>query len=93
MVWQESSKKASIICPESEIEALGGWDGATPEQLSAKLERLNQRLQHENQQYGTYTEKMILLLMVSTSVRIYSLINIFHFSCDVDFRNLLMILG
>lgn len=49
---QESCKKASIICPESEIEALGDWDGSTPEQLSAQLDRLNQRLRHENQQYG-----------------------------------------
>lgn len=48
---QESSKKAAIICPESEIEALGDWDGSTPEELSAQLNRLNQRLQHENQKY------------------------------------------
>lgn len=44
-------KKASIICPESEIEALGGHDGSTPEQLSAQLTRLNQRLQQESQKY------------------------------------------
>lgn len=44
---QESYSKASIICPESEIEALGDWDGSTPEQLSAHLTRLNQRLNNE----------------------------------------------
>ncbi|KAJ4830375.1 Structural maintenance of chromosomes protein 6B [Turnera subulata] len=49
---KESCRKASIICPESDIEALGGWDGSTPEQLSARLNKLNQRLQHECQQYS-----------------------------------------
>ncbi|WOG95157.1 hypothetical protein DCAR_0414460 [Daucus carota subsp. sativus] len=44
-------KKASIICLESEIQALGGNDGSTPEQLSAQLTRLNQRLQRESQNY------------------------------------------
>ncbi|CAK9135142.1 unnamed protein product [Ilex paraguariensis] len=48
---KESYKKASIICPESEIDALGGCAGSTPEQLSAQLSRLNQRLQHESQRY------------------------------------------
>ena len=47
---QESCRKASIICPESEIEALGGCK-STPEQLSAQLNRLNQRLQSESQRY------------------------------------------
>lgn len=46
---QESCRKASIICPESEIEALGGLDDSTPEQLSAHLNKLNQRLQEESQ--------------------------------------------
>ncbi|XP_077235428.1 P-loop containing nucleoside triphosphate hydrolases superfamily protein isoform X2 [Tasmannia lanceolata] len=49
---QESCKKASIICPESEVQALGGCSESTPEQLSAKLSRLMQRLQHENQRYA-----------------------------------------
>ncbi|KAF8379228.1 hypothetical protein HHK36_028659 [Tetracentron sinense] len=49
---QESCKKASIICPESEVEALGGCNGSTPEQLSAQLNRLNQRLQHESQRFA-----------------------------------------
>ncbi|KAK8964204.1 hypothetical protein KSP40_PGU012886 [Platanthera guangdongensis] len=48
---QENFKKASIICPECVVEALGGCSGCTPEQLSAKLIRLNQRLQHESRRY------------------------------------------
>ncbi|XP_011027953.1 PREDICTED: structural maintenance of chromosomes protein 6B-like isoform X1 [Populus euphratica] len=49
---KESCRKASIICPESEIEALGGYDGSTPEQLSVHLNKLNQRLQNECQQHS-----------------------------------------
>lgn len=49
---KESCRKASIICPESEIEALGGCDGSTPEQLSVHLNKLNQRLQNECQQHS-----------------------------------------
>ncbi|KAM7499521.1 hypothetical protein LguiA_023935 [Lonicera macranthoides] len=48
---KESYRKASIICPESEIEELGGCSGSTPEQLSAQLSRLSQRLQYESQRY------------------------------------------
>ncbi|RWR86686.1 structural maintenance of chromosomes protein 6B-like protein isoform X1 [Cinnamomum micranthum f. kanehirae] len=48
---QESYKKASIICPEDEIKALGGCAESTPEQLSAQLTRLRQRLEHERQRY------------------------------------------
>lgn len=48
--FQESDQKASEICPESEIESLGPWDGSTPEQLSAQINRMNQRLHRENQQ-------------------------------------------
>ncbi|KAK9292001.1 hypothetical protein L1049_019954 [Liquidambar formosana] len=58
---KESCKKASIICPESEIEALGGWDGSTPEQLSAQLNRLNQRLQHESQKYSDSIDDLRML--------------------------------
>jgi len=42
---QESYEKASYICPESELEALGGCEDSSPEQLSAQLMRMNQRLQ------------------------------------------------
>lgn len=48
---QENFRKASIICPECEMEALGGCAGHTPEQLSARLNRLNQRLQRESQRF------------------------------------------
>ncbi|CAB4271219.1 unnamed protein product [Prunus armeniaca] len=48
---EESSRKASILCPESEIIALGDWDGSTPEQLSAQVTRLNQRFERESQRY------------------------------------------
>ncbi|KAK2975813.1 hypothetical protein RJ640_022830, partial [Escallonia rubra] len=54
----ESYKKASIICPESEIEALGGCTGSSPEQLSAPLSRLNQRLQHESQRHPESIDKL-----------------------------------
>ncbi|PRQ59796.1 putative structural maintenance of chromosomes protein [Rosa chinensis] len=46
---EDNCRKASILCPESEITALGDWDGSTPEQLSAQLTRLNQRLQRESE--------------------------------------------
>ncbi|KAK4770308.1 hypothetical protein SAY87_030840 [Trapa incisa] len=49
---KQNYEKASIICPESEIKVLGDWDGSTPEQLSAQVSRINQRLQHESQQYS-----------------------------------------
>lgn len=48
---KESYRKASIICPESEVQALEGHEGCTPEQLSALLSRINQRLQRESQRY------------------------------------------
>ncbi|KAJ0793936.1 hypothetical protein HanOQP8_Chr01g0034671 [Helianthus annuus] len=44
-----NSEKASIICPESEIEALGGCGEDTSEQLQANLKRLKLRLQQESQ--------------------------------------------
>ncbi|KAK4570872.1 hypothetical protein RGQ29_029649 [Quercus rubra] len=57
----ESCRKASIICPESEIEALGGCEGSNPEQLSAQLTRLNQRLQHESQRYSESIDDLRML--------------------------------
>ena len=51
VVLQESYKKASIICPESDLEALGGCEGSTTEQLSALLSKLNQTLQRESERY------------------------------------------
>ncbi|PIA35639.1 hypothetical protein AQUCO_03500177v1 [Aquilegia coerulea] len=48
---QESCKKASVICSESELEALGGCLGNTPEQLSAQIKTLDQKLQQESRRY------------------------------------------
>lgn len=45
-------KKASTICLECEMEALGGCAGKTPEQLSAQITRLQQKLKHESQRYS-----------------------------------------
>ncbi|KAH9678472.1 Structural maintenance of chromosomes protein 6B [Citrus sinensis] len=61
LLRQDSCRKASVICPESEIEALGGWDGSTPEQLSAQVNRLNQRLKHESHQYSESIEDLRML--------------------------------
>ncbi|KAG6659254.1 structural maintenance of chromosomes protein 6B-like isoform X1 [Carya illinoinensis] len=57
----ENCKKASIICPEAEIEALGGCNGSTPEQLSAQLTRLSQRLRHESQRYSESIDDLRML--------------------------------
>ncbi|XWS36962.1 hypothetical protein CRYUN_Cryun19dG0002600 [Craigia yunnanensis] len=58
---KESYRKASVICPESEIEALEGWDGSTTEQLSAKLKILNQRLMHESHRYPESIDDLRML--------------------------------
>ncbi|KAG6600185.1 Structural maintenance of chromosomes protein 6B, partial [Cucurbita argyrosperma subsp. sororia] len=58
---KESYSKASIISPESEIEALGDWDGSTPEQLSAQLNRLNQRLNNETRQCSESLEDLRMM--------------------------------
>lgn len=58
---KESYSKASIICPESEIEALGDWDGSTPEQLSAQLTRLNQRLNNETRRCSESLEDLRMM--------------------------------
>eukprot|EP00252_Welwitschia_mirabilis_P022218 TRINITY_DN5961_c0_g1_i1.p1 TRINITY_DN5961_c0_g1~~TRINITY_DN5961_c0_g1_i1.p1 ORF type:complete len:857 (-),score=220.02 TRINITY_DN5961_c0_g1_i1:32-2512(-) len=48
---EENCKKASVICTESEVDALGGCKDSSPEQLSAQLKRLSQRLQTENEKH------------------------------------------
>ncbi|XVE63875.1 hypothetical protein DITRI_Ditri07aG0056600 [Diplodiscus trichospermus] len=58
---KESYRKASVICPESEIEALEGLDGSTTEQLSAKLKILNKRLTHESHQYSESIDDLRML--------------------------------
>ncbi|VFQ68810.1 unnamed protein product [Cuscuta campestris] len=49
---KESYKKASIICSETDIETLGSCKGNTPEQLSAQLTRLSNRLQQESRRHS-----------------------------------------
>ncbi|EMS60344.1 hypothetical protein TRIUR3_28851 [Triticum urartu] len=49
---QEYFKKASIICSESDMEALSHVAGSTPEQLSAKINRLKQRFDQESRRYA-----------------------------------------
>ncbi|KAI7724555.1 hypothetical protein M8C21_003317 [Ambrosia artemisiifolia] len=53
-----SSEKASIICPESEIEALGGCGETTSEQLRANLQRLKHRLQQESQRHSVSVDEL-----------------------------------
>jgi structural maintenance of chromosomes protein 6 len=45
---QEYFEKASTICAESEVEALGGVEGSTLEQLSARIKKLKQKFQQES---------------------------------------------
>ncbi|XP_066392341.1 structural maintenance of chromosomes protein 6B-like [Miscanthus floridulus] len=47
---QEYFEKASTICAESEVEALGGVDGSI-EQLSARITKLKQKVQQESRRY------------------------------------------
>uniref|UniRef100_A0A0D9XBA2 RecF/RecN/SMC N-terminal domain-containing protein n=1 Tax=Leersia perrieri TaxID=77586 RepID=A0A0D9XBA2_9ORYZ len=48
---QESFKKASIICSESEVETMGGVAGSSPEQLSATINKLEMRFHKESSRY------------------------------------------
>ncbi|ONM54062.1 Structural maintenance of chromosomes protein 6B [Zea mays] len=48
---QEYFEKASTICAESEVEALGGVEGSTLEQLSARIKKLKQKFQQESRRY------------------------------------------
>ncbi|KNA17825.1 hypothetical protein SOVF_076440 [Spinacia oleracea] len=43
---QDSYEKASFLCPENEVEAIEGSKEETPEQLSAHLSRMIQKLEH-----------------------------------------------
>lgn len=56
-----SYEKASIICPESEIEALGGCGDSTSEQIQAHLKRLKLRLQQESQRHQESIEELRML--------------------------------
>ncbi|KAG9452307.1 hypothetical protein H6P81_005211 [Aristolochia fimbriata] len=55
---QESHKKASIICPQSEVEALGGASGTTTEKLTAELATLKKRLVGEAQRHPESIEDL-----------------------------------
>ncbi|KAL0874759.1 hypothetical protein Bca101_024464 [Brassica carinata] len=59
---QESNEKASIICPESEITALGPWDGSTPIQLTAQINRINHRLKRESDKYSESIDDLRITL-------------------------------
>ncbi|PAN11559.1 hypothetical protein PAHAL_2G186900 [Panicum hallii] len=50
-LYQEYFEKASRICAESEVEALGGVRGSTMEQLSDRINKLNQKFQQESRRY------------------------------------------
>ncbi|CAI9092030.1 OLC1v1027166C1 [Oldenlandia corymbosa var. corymbosa] len=60
-IRKESCRKASIICSESEIEALEGCMEGNPEQLSARLNRLNQRLERESQRFHESIDDLRML--------------------------------
>ncbi|XP_062092192.1 structural maintenance of chromosomes protein 6A [Humulus lupulus] len=47
LLREVNSRKASIICRESDLEAIGGCNGSTPEKLSAQVTTLDQRLKQE----------------------------------------------
>jgi len=48
---QEYFEKASRICEENEVEALGGVGGSTLEQLSDRINKLNKKFQQESRRY------------------------------------------
>ncbi|KAI9073105.1 hypothetical protein K1719_044935 [Acacia pycnantha] len=58
---EEYSRKASIICCEDELQSLGDCNGSTPEQLSAQIERLSQRLKRESQRYTESLDDLRML--------------------------------
>ncbi|PWA83394.1 P-loop containing nucleoside triphosphate hydrolases superfamily protein [Artemisia annua] len=53
--------KASIICPESEIVALGGCGDTTSEQLQAHLKRLKLRHQQESQRHQESIDELRMI--------------------------------
>ncbi|MCL7034542.1 hypothetical protein MKW94_013465 [Papaver nudicaule] len=50
--FEETMKKTSNFCPESEVEALGGCAGKTVDQLNANLNQLKQRRNQESQRFS-----------------------------------------
>ncbi|KAL5569886.1 hypothetical protein UlMin_026461 [Ulmus minor] len=55
---KENVEKASTICPESEIEAIGGCD-STMEQLNARLTTLKRRHERESQRYSESIDELM----------------------------------
>ncbi|PWA72766.1 P-loop containing nucleoside triphosphate hydrolases superfamily protein [Artemisia annua] len=53
--------KASIICPESEIQALGGCGDTTSEQLQAHFKRLKVRHQQESQRHQESIDELRII--------------------------------
>lgn len=84
LLRQESFRKASIICPECEIETLGDFAASAPEQLSAQLSRLKQRLQHESQR------SLMINYFHSTFFLLFERSTIYSFCFRADTLNLLM---
>ncbi|EYU24946.1 hypothetical protein MIMGU_mgv1a002784mg [Erythranthe guttata] len=59
-ICKENNRKASMICPEDEIEALGGCK-ESPEQLSTLLGRATQRLERESQRFPESIDDLRML--------------------------------
>ncbi|KAL8049896.1 hypothetical protein ABFX02_06G048500 [Erythranthe guttata] len=59
-ICKENNRKASMICPEDEIEALGGCK-ESPEQLSTQLGRATQRLERESQRFPESIDDLRML--------------------------------
>ncbi|EPS70437.1 hypothetical protein M569_04318, partial [Genlisea aurea] len=61
-ITKENRRKASIICPESEVEALDGGEESNPEHLSFELSRLKVRLERESQRFPESIDELRMLL-------------------------------
>lgn len=58
---KDSYEKASFMCPENEVEAMGGCKESTPEQLSAQLTRMIERLERARDKYTESIDDLRLL--------------------------------
>ncbi|KMS98888.1 hypothetical protein BVRB_3g067820 [Beta vulgaris subsp. vulgaris] len=58
---KDSFEKASYICPENEIEAMEGWKDSTPDQLSAQLTRMIQKLERARDKYTESIDDLRML--------------------------------
>ncbi|KAK6155893.1 hypothetical protein DH2020_010141 [Rehmannia glutinosa] len=58
---QETRQKASVLCPECEIEALGGCKESNTEQLSAQLDMLKRRHARESQRFPESIDDLRML--------------------------------